>query len=737
MKTSSLTKKISCLLIALNLVSGHITLAATSNTSLAKSKLEETGFLNRTPAASTDDDDSDEAEETEKSNIRIPELSNVPKADVTVAANNTNSTSNFVCPLTENRPHMELLNSARRLADALRPTEECKNDADASKISEDAKKLLDAGANLQSIWKNPETLTADRAKMTTFQDDISTMVNGINTITTQLQQNSLLNRKCTKELMSAGGLLTAVSDLVANFAPYALIGASLNPSLKVALPFIVGFTGVGSVAKVIRGMADQDALKMKKPENREALLKNICEFSRISQRVRFLKLAQSGQIDQVNADIQRISENSTRQLSLNFSPRVSALSSLRTQFDGNLKKIEAVLKNDQAEHKKVLEHVGTNQSLLSCKMSVEIAKGNADASKFPARAIENFKNVLGNQIKNSAAQSALLTSHKSLEKQLISLSEKDAGNIEKCLPISKSYLQTLDQVLKETRSTIDRLRTAMDEKLNKDKEFARYRKIETATKREVLTLKKVGEILAQLNADNSIIDKSEIDSQIYDLKRSLFSIPEGIHAYLPTGYGKVSPIMAWFEFVEEQQNRTFTDFKRELIQIIRDSYAISKSGQDDFLERDAQGNPLKSRYGEAIKLSEEEVNTRLTNDYNTSQKLENLTIELFEKNPENKKAICQRLENIYLSWASTLDHIAAQNFVCKSIESFLDKNSTDRGLLKKCINQRTVDNRLIRASDVSQSLINLEADGYTAKAKMISAKLKELQCEMPTVSIMQ
>jgi hypothetical protein len=215
------------------------------------------------------------------------------------------------------------------------------------------------------------------------------------------------------------------------------------------------------------------------------------------------------------------------------------------------------------------------------------------------------------------------------------------------------------------------------------------------------------------------------------LKRALFGTPAGI----PVIRG-VSPAQAWLMFVEEQQARSLHQFNTEMRSLVNDAQRVTRSGRMDFFQRDAQGNVMRDRFGHPIRLGMMNQNQIIIDDMRAAEELKQITPAIAPFQSDNQKILCQRLETIWLGWAATMDHLAAQDFFCQNIRAFFD-TSTESSLVEKCVGRRDLNGRVLVRSQIAEKQAQLVADGSRDKALLISKKMKELQCEMPDASILQ
>lgn len=747
MKIKNLTRA-SQVLMALMMTAPHITWAqSTQGNRDGSSNIQRPGFNFTLPVETgvTDDDlgQNEGGGETSEPEIRLPIFppkkpggqsgigngqsnQNRPATNTMVGLDKS-AFPGMTCPLVDNRPHKDLLNAVQALSRVVIVTPECQNNTELVKMSEEAKKLVTAGTSLQDLWNNPQQLADNQKSLVDFQNNLNVMLTGINSVTTSLQNNALLDSKCGKQMMTGSGVLVAVSDLISSFAPFALIGASMNPSLGAALPYILGFTGVGSVAKIIKGMSDANTLKMEKSEHRQAVLTNICEFSKISQKIRFLKLAQSGQIETVTQEIQAIKAQSDQVLKSRFSDRVFSIASIRNSAEGQLKKSGQLLTRDMTTYRSAMSQLSNqNDSSLACYVAREIVGVSGNSDTFPTSAITNMARVIELQTNKNLAQTALLNAEKRLRERIkFSINDDSSKAIVECGATARTYLETLGKILTETKQSLTKLNKSLDRQMMRDTEYATFRRNEERAKSEIETLTKVANILEKLNMDNAIIDKMEMDTQVSGLKRALFGTPDG----LPMIRGS-SPAMAWLNFVDDQFRRSIGAFSTEMSALTHDAYLITKSGRMEFYKRDQNGNVMRDKYGRAVPLSNLEQNQSIIQDIKSSQELANLNPNVAPAGSDNQRVVCQRLENIWLSWAAAVDHLAAQDFFCKNIRGFFDSN-TESALVERCVGRQNLAGKILVASEIQKKQSELAAKGLKARAITVSSKMKELTCEMP------
>lgn len=652
----------------------------------------------------------------------------------------TTSFPGISCSLVDNRPHQEILAAINKLQAAVRPPEECKDNADLARAQQDAQSLAASVGALQSYWENPDLL-AQSNQITNFQGHMETVIRGIERLGSNISSNALLDSQCGQKLTSAGDVFVAFTDLISAFAPFALIGASMNPSLKVALPYILGITGAGSAAKIGNKILKEQSIEIGRPEVRNAVLQNVCEYIKISEKVRFLKLAQSGQLETVTRELQTRGQDRLKHLYSAQGARVRLLMNVRDQAAGNLDVVQKELTRDERTMSGVLAQLKDSPpASYVCNLTKTVLARAGSETEFPGRAIGNFRRTLGLQTQTSMEQTILLESEQSLRQDFAA----QAGlgmNAATCAEMGNSYLTAISKILIQNRELIRELRSSLNQELSKnDPAFRQFLSNETAAKAEVETAKKISQIMTMLSQENAVIDKVEMHSQMLSLKRALFSPSESMRSSWVNFFATIepfglvnevgSPAFEWLRFIETQQAQMMNVFKTEFDQLQHEAYMSTPAGRGDFYRRDANGQILRDKFGHAVRLGQYEINQRFIDDMKSSQQLTALTAIKMPQGSTVQKRACQRLENVWLAWAAAMDHLAAQEFFCSQISNLFDAD-TDRKLIQRCEGMIRITGEQMRPSDLAAQRTRIAQKGQRDQALLINQRMKDLSCEMP------
>lgn len=633
------------------------------------------------------------------------------------ASTNSLFTESATCPLIANRPYLDLVQAIQNLSRQVQPVQNCQDNADMKKMAELAEQMKAAGSGLSTSWTNPNSLLQDPQALNQFQGQVETIVSALNSIGQSVSNNSLVDSDCGRQLMSGTGILQAIGDLSTSLAPFALLGASINPSWSVGVKVILGLTGAGSLSKIITQMQDQESLKMANAENREAVIQNVCEFTRIAQRVRFLKLAQSGQIDEVTKELEGFKAQTQTLLTEKSSPRVIALLEHRDLVKSRLQTINEQLKNDQDQMALLLRQTQPGDQIGICTDARYLAEKFSDQESFPRTAIDNFQLLIFNQEKASQSQQRILDREAGLRERLLTLD--DTGNAEKlqaCSQVATSYMNLLQEVIRLTALTARDHEASLNQQLIADKEFSSFQAEEQRMNREVETLSRVTDILSRLSREDSVIDKSEMHIQIEQLKRALFN---------SEGWFSASPVMSWLNFSNEQHVRAGGRFTTEWNSLTQKLYAITPAGRGNYDRMIAQGAAAGGLAIIANPLMKD-----IARDRYRAEQLQVLDLQVAPIGSIQHTESCRMLENVWTEWAAALDHLSAQNFFCQTVQSMFD-GTVESKIVRHCQGDVGLDGVQRRASTIQKNLQKLSDLKFQERAQRASAKLKELQCKMP------
>jgi hypothetical protein len=213
------------------------------------------------------------------------------------------------------------------------------------------------------------------------------------------------------------------------------------------------------------------------------------------------------------------------------------------------------------------------------------------------------------------------------------------------------------------------LKVKLDEELNNDKEFANFMNAEKAIEKEVQkvqTIERSGTIFSRINSDNGVLDIREIDEHMKDIKRALF-MPKSTY-----GWKGDSPALAWLKHAEQQAGMAQASFQKD----------YDKLQQDLWYFHTDSGGLNGAHYNRNKSMAEQ--NNQLIADMNKLKNLAILDLNLVGEKTKAHKNACQRLENIWFTWYTVVNNVAAQELVCDTISSHLTTGEVEEDLVWYC-----------------------------------------------------
>lgn len=633
---------------------------------------------------------------------------------------------NMTCPLTDNRPHQDLVTAVNSLARVVVITPECQNNVDINRVLEDVQKMAKASTELGGLWEDPSKINQSPSSLNMFQGNLNDMINGLNRVTGTLQNSAFLNSQCGQNLLTGTGILTSVSDIVSTFAPFALVGAAMNPSLKIALPYILGITGVGSVAKIIQSLKDKQSFVMDRPEHRQAVLDNICEFSKISRRVRFLQMAQSGQIDLITNELQQYEIQNQSVLRTEFGSNVFEIKKIETDYRAILGQLDLRFNQLQIELETLQKDLKGGSKDFICMMGQQIAK-EKQSDLFPNYISATYKNILTYQTKSQVYQATLVATESNIRSRLIRMPSSNT----QCADVALTYFQVLERMVQNGKQTVGALNRSLHYQLRLDQQYKQFSAREETVMGEIRFLSRIKNLLEQLNLKNAVIDKMELDTRINELRRALFS--QGGIGLLGRGD---SPASSWLQFAWSQHLRSSQQFNLEYQELAKDVLAASRTGRSDFAQRDAKGQIVKDRWGRPIPKPAHELNREAVKDTIGATELNLITPKVAVPGSPNHSILCRRLESTWISWAASMDHLSASQFFCDFIAQYFDSR-TQPDLVQHCEGRMDVTGRVIAHSAISQRVLQLKSSQARKRAELVSQKMTDLHCPKPSAEVLK
>ncbi|MEK2646307.1 hypothetical protein [Bdellovibrio sp. BCCA] len=628
----------------------------------------------------------------------------------------------YSCPLFENRPHAELISAIDTLNAQVNASPECTGNPSAKSFGENGETIKKSIVDIQTAIKESKATQVNSAALEKSMTDALAAVGNIGDV---INNNEFLNSRCGRQVMSTGKVLLAVNDVVNGLAPYALFAVSMNAALKPALPFVIGGAVATSGISAIAKMIDQNTLDMSKPNHRKALLENVCQFTKIAKKVRFVQLAQSGKIDTITKEL----EQNVALYNARFgqpSKGLAATLAFKDSTEKYLNGFRTEVSSDK-DYLAVLENQVANNAddLLMCSLSIELVKTATSSTVFPMSSFLNLQQLTQDSSKTEKIQAAALMAMNN--RAIKSLTDYATGSMDdpaSCAKMGKSWLQSIHQALNLSGSVIEKKQSDLDTELAKNAEYRQWKARYSLLQTDIVTVKRVEKAMEELSKDTSIIDRSEFAQRMVALKAGLFG------SRFRWNFGK-SPVFAWIEHTKSMHDQTIGAFTAGMKALREESLSLTEFGR------------RLSKKFRIAGVRVEGFNTLdmiyLARDVKVTKGLSNLTLKTLPVGSRDNEVVCQQLESAWLDWSAALDHLGAIQFFCDMIDPVLDVK-VDAKIISACRGQglpETQNGWNGSPSLYEKAKLRLKSNGYQADAQLVSQKLKELQCPMPEISVMK
>lgn len=644
------------------------------------------------------------------------------------------------CLLVDERPLGDLVAAAENLYRNVGAISSCKDVADSQQIQMQLDAVLTASKNLKGIPRNADVLASDPDRMRSAQGDVANLLGGIKGIVETINRHQLTSSNCGRQFLGASGVISGLTDIVQAASPIVLSVASANPAFTPALPFLVGLSGAGSVAQVIRDLHRSGTLNMNDDANRQAVLKNICEYNRIVARVDILRSAMRGEVRTATDELDRFSaiQNVIPQL---FNADVRNRQDEKSRVRSNLQGLQSYTvrnREDLSEYTLQVQAGGSETAELSCEVGADFLKADTNARKLAVRIRENMERTISFQTESSSAQAALLrveTNQMQVLKQRLdavaqmpSRSSTDTS-VQACSQATKAYLDSLRRITDATLASIDQTLRELQSNKATDPDSASYEAIEEKVavesgRRKVLS--RYGALMHRLNRSGASMDLGSLDRQMRDIKSSLFDVSSGFNS---------SPALAWLQ--DSQQTMThalglFTSelkkFRREIFRL----YTPSGRGENRLVE------PLGSRRADpplrgsnrppSRQMSLVELNRALFRDLDASQNLTALNFSNLQEGSEIHRRNCQIILDLWNMWHAVLNHLTNQELVCYTISDRILTGPVQPELKRFCFGNAPIHDPKDSTSVINKTRREL-AKTPRLDAVMLDEAFRDLRCD--------
>lgn len=669
-----------------------------------------------------------------------------------------NVPAEYDCPLFENNPYEALNQAIDSLSYAMTTVPECASqkttldniEANNKAIRESirALRVMMAGQgpgptipqdpNMpQDPSQQPLPLPNQTAGAAAMEANVQLAIQAANNLGQIFSSNPLLNSRCGREVMSTGKVMLALNDILNGLAPYALAAVAINPAIGGAAKLAItgGAIASSSISAIVK-MIEQGTVDMNNPEHRKAVLKNTCQYTKISRKVRFLQLAQSGQIETLTNELEQKVEQYKAQYSVR-SKDLQEIISYQSSMDAIADAVETQIKKDTFNLSFIVQQMkeAGSDDQYTCMIANEmLSRARAGANPpggFNPSAAVVFPDSIGANLRQAVEftqqgdnmqATTLMRLNFAAKQRLAALEPRvlndEIESIKLCAQTSRTMINGLIQMVNMTKTLINGERASLEQELGKNPEYAAWRNQYRLIQQEQTTASRVGRVMAEMSKDNSVLARNELDQRMTLLKSALF----GLRGSWSLGR---SPVMEWLEHTMRLHANRISSFSDNISRLQSAAYELARSGAIDTRK----------------KMTYAQMDATEVQNNRAAMALETITADRVKLGTPGHELACQVLETAWLDWSAAIDYLNGARFMCDMIYPYLD-NKVETKLVKFCRGDMTFDGRQLEMSRLQDAAAKLtktvqsDAKTYEQWSVLLGKKMKQIQCKMPSVSSM-
>jgi hypothetical protein len=657
-----------------------------------------------------------------------------------------NVPSQYSCPLFENSTYQDLNVAIGSLTTAIQGiSDQCKSSQpQIEAVKQTSDQIKQSIEQLQAYVQDPQ---AGYANISTLQSNVGALVSGIDRMTDVFKNVSTLSSSCGRKNMSWGKVALEMNNVINSASPFLLLLAATQPSLSLAVKGVIMGTVVGT--NVISAMAqtiDSKTVKMEDEDQRNAVLQNTCQFTKVAKKISYIQLARSGRFAELEKQL-KDSVNTYAMKVVGGSSSLNTMWNVRGNVRNNIGGLQAAVRSD----KEALEEVNLriresqNNALLICIQGKQIVQMAQDEDSFPNSVQQGILNAYqqNNYLKNidlNDFQAAwgqprlslrdedeklkrkvqvLIRTFQSLLNRIVNYPEEPTGEqASSCAATTMAFVQHISRMITETSNIMVEDLDKMEEDLNKNQEYRTWKLEFDKIINEQENTNRMARVLKELTKPGSgVYNRSEFAEAAKSLKRSLLGPRQGF-------LSGNSPVFAWLDYKRTQYATALALFtEKDIQQIIGSAFKITNSGSGKY-GKDNLYDPKK--FMEEHKLAQ---NLAIINKSN------------FPVNSPQWDLACIDLEKAIKDYSDALDHLGTTQFMCDMIYDYLD-NSVDPKIINYCRGEldysgkQTLDQKSF-VEQASAKLRQRPLPQYLSpqeQANLVAKKMVEIGCRLPKAS---
>lgn len=649
----------------------------------------------------------------------------------------------YSCPLFENNSYQDLNLAIANLTNAIQSvSDECRSSQpQVENIKRTNEEIRNSVLQLQEFVSNSSDAYTNSAQL---QTNVNTLVTGIDRLADVFKNTTSLSDSCGRKTMSWGRVALELNNVVNSASPFLLLLLASNPALSLTVKTtIMGSVIASNVISAMSQVIASNTVDMDIAEQRNAVLQNTCQYTKVARKIRYIQLAQSGRFQQLEQELEDNIKTYSVQMFGNTSADFGAAMNLRSGVRNNIGAIQANVRVDKEALNELNQRIREAQgnALLVCLEGQQLALTAQDEGSFPNTVTQSIleaydqqkylKNIdlselemnWGNRrnsqdendIKLKKKVQLLITSYQKLMMSLTKFeSPPKSEELSSCATVTMALTQHIGRMITETsKIMVDDLDKFEDE-LSQNEDYRRWKAEFEKVTIEKENTNRMARVLKELtNAGAAVYNRSEFNEAANALKRSLLGPRSGL-------FSGHSPVFAWLEYKNRQFSRALGAFEQSISMIRLKSFKLTQTGRGQYGQSTAQQNE------------------RFVRDWDLSRSFKILSKNTLPLNSSQWELACIDLEKAIKDYSEALDHLGTTNFMCDLIYDHLD-NSVDTNIIKYCrgvtdysgVQQPRQRSSLDKAVVALKKKASERSLSYHEMANIVAKKMLEIECRLP------
>lgn len=650
----------------------------------------------------------------------------------------------YSCPLFENNSYQDLNLAIANLTNAIQNvSDECRASQpkfdDLQRTNEQIRTAVSA---IQGFVAQPSVIPAENQGL---QKNVTDIVTGIDRLADVFKNSTSLTAACGRKSLSWGRVALELNNVVNSASPFLMLLLAANPALSLTVKSTIMASVVGTnVISAMTQAIQNNTIDMNLAENRNAVLQNTCQYTKVARKIKYIQLAQTNEFEILRKELsQNLNTLATQMQLFDSGNDFSSTWNMRGNVRNNIGAVQARVRQDKEANDEIFQRVAEaqNNPFIVCFEGQQLAT-LVDDQSFPDSVSTGVLDAYdqNNYLKNidltgweydfgrrsdsnneadlrlKQKVQSLIARYQKLKVTIANFGQDPKGDqVVACAATTMAFITHIRNMIKETTKIMVEDLDKFEDELTQDPEYAKWKERFEKVVFEQQNTNRMARVLKELtNAGAASYNRSEFDEAANNLKRSLMGPRRGLLA-------GDSPVFAWLEYKQTQFARAKGSFEKSMQEIVSKAYRLTQTGRGQYPRGTMQSQ-----------------NNRIIEDIEMASSLKILNKTTLPQNSPQWEFACIDLEKAVKDYSEATNHLGATNFMCDMIFENID-NSVDVKVKTYCqgvtdysgqqaYKQKSVLERAGLELSKKQGPRSLSP---TEKYKLVAKKMLEIGCRLP------